>query len=128
MEDLYQEQILDHANSPHNKYVMKDCDFCAKGNNPSCGDQAILYFKLDQKGNITEVSFDGEGCAISIASISMLTDKLKNMNIKDLKTIMPGDIYKMLGINISPARVNCALLSYRALEQMLIKIDKDNKN
>lgn len=133
MDDLYQEQILDHANNPHNKFMMNNFSVCGKGDNPSCGDSATLYFKIKKNDNkdikeevVEEVSFVGEGCAISTASISMLTDKLKGMKMSEIKNIMPASIYEMLGINISPARVNCALLSYRALEQLLLEYDKIN--
>lgn len=122
MDDLYQENILDHASQPHN-YGELICENCisAKGDNPSCGDTAILFLKIENN-YILQVTFTGVGCAISQASISMLTDKLIGMSISEAKKLMPGDIYSMLGINITPARVNCALLSYRALEQVLLKI------
>ncbi|MDQ5957531.1 MAG: nitrogen fixation protein NifU [Patescibacteria group bacterium] len=118
MEDLYQEQILDHANNPRNKKLIENHTCAGMGENPSCGDRAELYF-LVEENKIKDVGFQGEGCAVSIASISMLTEKLIDMDLNDVKNIMPGDIYKMLGIKISPARVNCALLSYSALENTI---------
>lgn len=127
MDELYQEQILDYAKNPRNKKVMEDYSLWAIGNNPSCGDSAKLFVKLDENNKIVDASFTGEGCAISTAGVSMLTEKLRGMTMAEARKIMPGDIYNMLGINISPSRVNCALLSYRALEQLLLEYDKINK-
>ena len=139
MNDLYQENILDHAGNPHNYHELL-CDNCinAKGDNPSCGDSATIFLKIENlsdsdvnaEKSISQASFTGTGCAISQASLSMLTDNLIGKSLDFAKKLMPGDIYKMLGINITPARVNCALLSYRALEQVLIKYDTEivNKN
>jgi nitrogen fixation protein NifU and related proteins len=71
---------------------------------------------------IVNVQWFGRGCAISQASMSMMSELLIGKSIKELKLMMPGDVYKMLGIQITPSRVNCALLSYRALENILLKI------
>lgn len=127
-QNLYQENIIDHANNPRNKRVISDCTCSAKGDNPSCGDTGEIFLKIDKKDNdkdskVLDASFDGVGCAISQASLSMMTEFLINRNMQEIKMIMPGDIYKMLGVTITPARVNCALLSYRALEQAIIKYD-----
>ena len=127
MDELYQENILDHAKTPRNYGELVDASCNAKGDNPSCGDSAELFLKLDDSEVVTNASFTGYGCAVSQASMSILTAELKGKNIHQLKSIMPGDIYKMLGINISPARVNCALLSYRALEQTLMQYDKNKR-
>ena len=121
MEDsLYQEQILDHNNNPHNKYIIQDENVISGiGDNPSCGDSGKLFILLDKDNIIIESSFIGEGCAISQAGLSMITDYLKGKNIQQIKTITPGAIYNMLGINISPARVLCALLCYNALQNTI---------
>ena len=142
MDQIYQEQILDHAKNPRNKGEILDYSCKTKGNNPSCGDNMELFLKivnknLEEENNeqefkkkkdnnfiIENSSFMGEGCALSMAGASMLTERLKNMKIEEVKNIMPGDIYDLLGINISPSRVGCALLCYRALEQALKECDK----
>ncbi len=128
MNDLYQENILEHASSFKNRGELA-CDGCysAKGNNPACGDSAQIFLNIDEQMNIQDAKYTGTGCAISQASMSILIESIQNKNLKYLRSIMPGDIYKMLGISITPARVNCALLSYRALEQVLIKYDTVNK-
>lgn len=86
--------------------------------NRSCGDMIDIYMKLKGK-EVIEVSFSGDGCAVSIASVSMLTDKIKGKTLNEIKAISPGDIYNMLGVKISQGRVNCALLGYEALQHAL---------
>lgn len=105
--------------------------FCGQGDNPSCGDEGEMcvwggpspLWGEDGRGAldfiITNVQWTGYGCAISQASMSMMSEMLIGKSIKELKLMMPGDVYKMLGIQITPSRVNCALLSYRALENIL---------
>lgn len=121
MDEIYQENIIENAKSIKNKHIIDD-GICGVGKNPNCGDNAKFYIKVDDNKNIIDASYEGVGCAISQASCNMLIDFIKNKNIKDLKMIMPGDIYNMLGIHISPARVGCALLSYNALEDILKKV------
>ena len=126
-ESIYQENILDHNRHPHNKRALKDFDIKQRAENPSCGDELTLYMRFDGK-KVTDASFDGDGCAISQASASMFTDKLKKMEISDVKLLTPGDIYNMLGINISPSRVNCALLVYSALSHGISNMKNDVRN
>ncbi len=119
MEELYKENILDHNAHPHNKRVIGMGHTEAKARNVSCGDSAVLQIVFDEQGYAIDVAFQGDGCAISQAGISMLTDKLKGMHHDEIKLLAPGDIYTMLGIAISPSRVNCALLGYEALQTIL---------
>lgn len=119
MEELYKENILDHNANPHNKRVISDVHAEAEARNASCGDRATLQISFDENGKVSDVAFQGEGCAISQAGLSMLTDKLKGMTESELKLLSPGDIYTMLGVTVSPSRVNCALLGYEALQNIL---------
>jgi nitrogen fixation NifU-like protein len=120
-EEIYQEQILEAAASQKNKYIMEDCTCVGDGKNPSCGDSGKLYVKIkDEK--VSESSFAGEGCAISQAGMSMMAEYIKDKTLHELNMIMPGDVYQMLGIKITPARVGCALLCYNALEEAVKKI------
>ncbi len=120
-EEIYQEQILEAAGNPKNKYIMKDCTCVGDGKNPSCGDSGKLYIKINNQ-KVSESSFVGEGCAISQAGMSMMTDFVTGKTLHELNMIMPGDVYKMLGVKITPARVGCALLCYNALEEAVKKI------
>ena len=117
-EELYKENILDHYSHPRNKRKMGDFTIKGEGINSNCGDELFLYIKLDND-KVKDISFDGVGCAISIAGASMLTEKLKGETLGKAKMLTPGDIYTMLGIKMSPGRSNCALLSYEALNKAL---------
>jgi len=117
-EDIYRQHILEHYKHPQNKGVLANATHSAKGTNPMCGDALTLYFTI-HNGTITESAFDGDGCAISVSATSMLTEALKGKSIEDAKLLAPGDIYNMLGVQINPGRVNCALLGYKALNDAL---------
>jgi len=92
-----------------------------KASNPSCGDSLELELLINED-KIIDVGFSGEGCAISQASTSMATDKIKGMSIDDLRLLSPGDVYNLLGITISPSRSQCALLPYQAITQIIKKL------
>lgn len=117
--DLYSEIILDYYKNPRNKGDLKEATMTVTEHNPLCGDIIILQIKLDSKNKITDIKFSGEGCAISQAATSMLTEKLLGKNIKEIKKISNEDVYEMLGIPISPGRVKCALLGLSAARNTL---------
>jgi len=122
MDDLYQANILDHYRKPRNKQVLANFDIRHTGKNPSCGDDIILYIKFDSDGKVLRASFDGEGCAISQASASMLTEKMRGMTKEELKKISKDDIYNMLGVKVNVGREKCALLALNALQDGLEQI------
>ena len=119
MEDLYKEHILDHYRNPRNKRALDRFDIKQNGVNPSCGDTLVLYILFDNNGQVKDASFEGSGCAISQAAASILTEKINGMTKRELEKMLPSDVYKLLGISISPARELCALLAYHALEEGL---------
>lgn len=99
---------------------MEDADIVERGENASCGDDLILYLKWD--GDIlSDVSFEGFGCAISQSGASMLTDKIKGMTRAALAQFSPEDMYVLYGIEISPQREKCALLALSTLRDALAK-------
>lgn len=108
--DLYSEIILDYYKNPRNKGELKVSSSSATEYNPLCGDKIRIDILLDKDGKVEKATFDGEGCAISQASTSMLTEKLIGMNLQEIKNISNDEIFEMLGIQISPGRVKCALL------------------
>ena len=117
-EQLYREAILEHYRSPHNKGKMKDPDAEAIGANPFCGDSILVHLKL--RGNVVEdIKFDGVGCAISVASASMVTDKLKGMKIAGIMKLGDGDIVKMIGMDPGAARIRCARLALETVKKAL---------
>lgn len=115
-QDIYRENILDHYRHPHNKKRISPCDVQHKEHNPICGDQIEIFIRFEDK-KVVEVGFDGHGCAISQASVSMLTDKIKRMTIDDINSIKREDILEMLGIPIGVVRQKCALLCLKAVQK-----------
>jgi nitrogen fixation protein NifU and related proteins len=112
---LYQARILDHYKHPRNKREMSDADVVKRASNPSCGDTLTLYVRFEGEA-LVDVSFVGEGCAVSQASASLLTEKLRGMTKSDACALTVEDIFAMLGVPISPGREKCALLAWGALQ------------
>ena len=109
--DMYRQQILDHYKNPRNYGELEDPDFTHVGENPSCGDTIRMDVDLDDDGETIEaVRFTGDGCAISMASASMLSERLHGMAVDELDALDTDDVTEMLGVDISPMRVKCAVL------------------
>lgn len=125
-DELYQEQILDHYHHPRNKKVLKDATFQHHAHNPSCGDDLIIYVKLN-KNNMLQVTFQGHGCAISQASASLLTEYLNNKSLSELILLHQEKIFQLLGIPISSNRTKCALLPYITIKQGLEEYQNKNQ-
>lgn len=118
--NLYQQNIVDHYKNPRNTGEIADADFVVYEVNTLCGDGLKFFVKLDEKKEkIVDIKFAGEGCAISQASASMLTEEVKGMSLKELKSTVNKDfILEMLGIEINPSRLKCALLSLECLKKI----------
>ena len=119
MDDLYRAEILEHYRHPHNFGTLTDPDVVQEGSNPLCGDRLTLMLGFDEQGRVGEVAFTGRGCAISQASASMLTDRIRGLPLEDVSRIGRQDVLDELGIEISPARLKCALLSIDTLRRSL---------
>lgn len=119
--DLYQQNIIDHYKNPRNTGKITEADWVLHEVNTLCGDALKFYVKLDQsKTKIESIKFEGEGCAISQASASMLTEELIGLTINELKTKLNQDFIKeLLGIEISPSRMKCATLCIECLRKAL---------
>ena len=115
-EQFYKEQLMDNYKNPQNVGKLDDYTFFRHEKNALCGDEFTIYVKV-HKGKILDVKFKGEGCALSTASFSLLSSKLIGMNIKDAKRLKDRDIFDLVGIKISPSRINCALLSLNAFSK-----------
>jgi len=134
--DLYRDVIVDHNRKPRNFRPMPDADCQAEGFNPLCGDRLTIYVKLDD-GVISDVSFQGSGCAISVASASLLTESVKVRSVADAEQLF-GTMHAMLtrddadvdvaslgklgalsGVRAFPARVKCASLCWHTLDAAL---------
>jgi nitrogen fixation NifU-like protein len=115
--DMYRQQILDHYKSPRNYGELEDPTFTHVGENPMCGDTIEMDVVLDdEEETIERVAFRGDGCAISQASASMLSEKLQGMAIDDLEELDRDDVTDMLGVDISPMRVKCAVLAEKVAQ------------
>lgn len=117
MDDLYREVILEHSKYPHNAGTLDRPDISHEEYNPLCGDRIRIDLQLEH-GIITEVRFQGRGCAISQAAASLLTDEIKGKSLDDVRTISKDDLLDLIGIplNKNPVRIKCALLSLKALK------------
>lgn len=125
MDDLYRDYILEHYRHPHNFGVMEDPDLTYEGANPLCGDRITMMIGV-RDGRVDRISFTGRGCAISQASASLLTDEVKGKTVEDVMALTSDDVVDLLGIEISPARLKCALLSLDTIEHAL-NADADSK-
>ena len=119
MDDLYRDEILEHYREPHNFGTLEAPDASYEGHNPLCGDRITIMLSVDDAGNVSDVAFSGRGCAISQASASMLTDEVKGRPLVEVQALKSQDILDLLGIEISPARLKCALLSLDTLHHAL---------
>ena len=118
MDDLYRDYILEHYRRPHNFGVIEDADASYEGANPLCGDRITLMLGV-KDGVVDRVGFTGRGCAISQASASLLTDEIKGKPLTEVSAFRADDLLDLLGIEISPARMKCALLSLETLQGAL---------
>lgn len=116
MDELYRDQILEHYKRPHNFGQLEDFDLDFADSNPLCGDEQHVFIKLDSSGAVEAVSFEGQGCAISTAATSLLTDELEGMSRDELLRIPKERVLELLGIDISATRMKCALLGLKAVK------------
>jgi len=138
LDELYREVVLDHYRNPRNRGRVKEPDIEAEGFNPFCGDEISLQLKLDGDGRIREVGFQGQGCSISQASASMMTEVLKGKSLADARRLIGifkgmmhgkvpdeaelselGDLEALQGVRKFPIRIKCALLAWTTLEEGL---------
>lgn len=142
LQDLYREVILDHNRTPRNFGELEDADRIIEGVNPLCGDRMTLYVKLDGD-TVQDISFKGTGCAISVASSSLMTEKVKGASLQetlelfdkvhDMLTAVDYDgsadledldkLAALSGVREYPTRVKCASLSWHALKSALTSVD-----
>ena len=118
MDDLYRDYILEHYRRPHNFGVLEQPTATYEGANPLCGDRITMQLQVED-GVVAGVGFTGRGCAISQASASLLTDEIKGKPVADVVGFAATDLLDLLGIDISPARLKCAMLSFESLQHLL---------
>lgn len=119
MINIYKEELLEHYYHPKNFGKIDGADFCGEAHNPFCGDMIKIYLKKGK--NHLMVKFVGEGCVISVAAASLLTDYLTGLEgIDQINALKPGRFLKLLGANLTPIRKKCALTSYWALKKAIL--------
>jgi len=120
--DLYRQEILHHYKNPHNFGTIDHPTMSASMVNTACGDKIRIDIltKMEKDGMvISDIKFSGVGCAISIASGSLLTEKVKGMLLSDVKLLTPEIIYEMLGMTLTPSRVKCAVLPLEVIHKAI---------
>ena len=116
MSSIYSEIILDYYRYPRNKGTLDHPQIYARDSNPLCGDVVEMQLELDEKNMVKDVKFNGQGCAISQASASMLTELVKGKSLEDVRKISKEDILSLIGGQLTAVRLKCALLSLKVLK------------
>lgn len=116
MDDMYREMIIDHYKNPRRRGTLDPHDFSYEDDNPLCGDRIRIDVRVDAENRISEAAFDGEGCAISQASADMLLESIIGKTLDEVKALGKEELLEILGIELGPVRLKCALLSLKALK------------
>lgn len=126
--DIYMEEIMDHYKNPRNKGKMKKADFTLADSNPLCGDELEINIKLGKdKETVKEIRFTGKGCAISQASMSILSESLVGKKLQQIIALKNEDLFELIGnIQLSVMRVKCALLGLKTVQKAIIKYKTTN--
>ncbi|HKJ62221.1 MAG TPA: SUF system NifU family Fe-S cluster assembly protein [Hyphomicrobiales bacterium] len=138
LRDLYQQVIVDHNKSPRNFGKLEHADLEAEGYNPLCGDKLHVYLKVNEENLIEEVSFEGEGCAISVASASLMTEAMKGKSVDEFKKLFDGfqhmvtsdmaetpddealgKLAVLAGVREFPSRIKCAVLCWHTMKSAI---------
>ena len=125
-DSIYREIILDHYQNPRNRGILDPNDYTYEDNNPLCGDEVRIDVRV-KDGAVDDIAFSGQGCAISQASASILMELVDGRTLDEVKMIGKEELLEELGIELSPARLKCALLSLKVLKAGLYGIDKANE-
>lgn len=121
--EMYRQHILDHAKHPRHWGVVEPADATAHAANPLCGDALDVTVKLSQ-GKIADLGFQGEGCSITKAAASILSEDVVGKSVADAAKLTVNDVVKLLGAPVNPARLKCASLGLETLQRALTKSEK----
>jgi nitrogen fixation NifU-like protein len=123
----YIENILDHHDNPRNKRVLDPSDINASGGNPGCGDIVVMYARIDGDGRISEASFQGEGCTISQAAASMLTEELVGKTLDDVRDMTYEAVVEEMGRDVVSTRTRCATLALTIVKQASERYQREQR-
>lgn len=116
MDDLYRDLIIDHYKNPKYRGELNPNDITYEDDNPLCGDHIRIDLRVDENERVTEAVFSGRGCAISQASADLLVESIVGKSLDEVKTLTKDDVLELLGIELGPVRLKCALLSLKVLK------------
>jgi nitrogen fixation NifU-like protein len=122
-DSIYREIILDHYQNPRHRGTLDPNDYTYEDSNPLCGDEVRIDVRV-KDGAVDEIAFSGQGCAISMASASILTELVEGRPLDEVKALGKQELLEELGIELSPARLKCALLSLKVLKAGIYGIDQ----
>lgn len=124
MNDLYRETIIDRYKNPHHRGKLDPHHYSFADENPLCGDHIQIDVRLDANGRVSEATFDGHGCAISQASADLLIDDILGKTIEEAKALTKTDLLDLIGLELGPVRLKCALLSLKVLKAGIYGIEQ----
>ncbi len=116
MDDLYREQIIDRYKNPQYRGSLDPHDIAFEDDNPLCGDHIKIELRVDPEHRVSEAAFDGHGCAISQASADLLLESIQGKSLDEVKALTKEDVLDLLGLELGPVRLKCALLSLKVLK------------
>jgi len=116
MDDLYRELIIDRYKNPHHRGELNPNDISYEDDNPLCGDKIRIDIRVNEDNMITEASFSGHGCSISLASADLVVESIIGKSLDEIKQMSKEDVLELLGIELGPVRLKCALLSLKVLK------------
>jgi nitrogen fixation protein NifU and related proteins len=126
MDDLYREVIIERYKNPVYKGELDPCDISFEDENPLCGDHIRIDLRLDETGKVVETAFSGHGCAISQASADLLLESIQGKPLEEVKQMTKEDVLDLLGIELGPVRLKCALLSLKVLKAGVYGLGESN--
>ncbi len=116
MDDLYRETIIEHYKNPSHRGRLDPHDIFFEDSNPLCGDHIQIELRVNQGGTISDARFDGHGCAISQASADLLIESIIGKSLTEVQNLKKQNVLDLLGIELGPVRLKCALLSLKVLK------------
>lgn len=127
-DDIYREHIMDHFEDPYHRGHCPQPTHAHEGDNPLCGDNVHIELRVNPQGIVEEAWFDGEGCCISQAAASMLTEHVEGRSVEEIKKFTASDMLTLFGAKLTPNRQKCCLLSWRVAQGAIFSPAGDGNN